>query len=86
MKKYFFWLFLSAIATSGIIGYLEGHRRGYSDGLNEARRVIPTVRNLSHINTPLQYGDIIINGTIENPCDTPPCVSMWNGQHWIELK
>lgn len=77
--------FLLALLIISVAFFLIGYRFGKKQCNTEYAQKFPTVQNLQLSTYKPKIGDISIYGSEANPCNTQPCVSMWNGKSWVEL-
>jgi hypothetical protein len=81
MKILFVLLMIAIIVFNILIAVAYGVRIT----LEKNAKKFPHVANFQPSLQPAKYGDIMLIGTEEHPCEEPPCVDMWNGKTWVKL-
>ena len=67
--------------SMNVIGIHAGEKAARA----EQAKKFPHVENYQPTLQPAKYGDLMLIGTQEHPCEEPPCVDMWNGKTWVKL-
>jgi len=80
-KTLAFALALSFGCSMHAIGFYAGQKAARA----EYAEKFPHVENFQPTLIPAKYGDLMLIGTEEHPCEEPPCVDMWNGKTWVKL-
>ena len=82
---YYFVCFACLICAAMLAGFMLGAIHGKDLAYKEQAEKFPHVVNLQPTLLPAKYGDLMLIGTQEHPCEEPPCVDMWNGKTWVKL-